>query len=149
MHIWIDADACPVVIKDILIRAAQRRAIDTTLVANHLARVPRSPHLRAVQVEAGFDVADNYIVEHVAPRDLVITADIPLAAAVIERGAVALNPRGTLYTAENIKEYLSMRDLMDELRSTGQVSGGPAAMSKSDVQAFANRLDAYLTRNAR
>ena len=94
-------------------------------------------------------MADNYIVEHVAPRDLVITADIPLAAAVIERGAVALNPRGTLYTAENIKEYLSMRDLMDELRSTGQVSGGPAAMSKSDVQAFANRLDAYLTRNAR
>ncbi|MCB1960389.1 MAG: YaiI/YqxD family protein [Rhodocyclaceae bacterium] len=148
MQIWIDADACPAAIKDILFRAAQRRRIDTTLVANHLARIPASPHLRAVQVPAGFDVADNYIVAQVAARDLVITADIPLAAAVIERGAVALNPRGALYTAENIQDCLATRNLMEELRATGQVSGGPAAMSKADVQAFANRLDAYLTRHA-
>ena len=149
MRLWIDADACPGPIKAIIIRAATRRRIETTLVANQMLQVPRSAHITAVQVEAGFDVADNYIAARVEHGDLVITADIPLAAQVIEGGAAALNPRGTLYTRDNIQDALSTRNLMEELRSTGQVSGGPAALAKADIQAFANRLDAYLTRNAR
>ncbi len=149
MRLWIDADACPVAIKAVLFRAAERLRIETTLVANQLIRVPASRVIRAVQVPAGFDVADNYIAERVEPKDLVITADIPLAADVVERGAVALEPRGTLYTRENIREALAVRDFMAEMRDTGQVSGGPSALSKSDVQAFANRLDAYLARHVK
>ena len=148
MQMWIDADACPGPVKAIIFRAAERRGIATTLVANQMLQVPRSVHVRAVQVEAGFDVADDYIAARVAPHDLVITADIPLAAQVIERGAAALDPRGTLYTPDNIQDVLSTRNLMHELRSTGQISGGPAALGKADIQAFANRLDAYLTRHA-
>lgn len=148
MPLWIDADACPGPVKAIIFRAAERRAIDTTLVANQMLHVPRSAYIRAVQVAAGFDVADDYIVARVARGDLVVTADIPLAAQVIERGAEALNPRGTMYTPDNIQDVLSTRNLMEELRSTGQVSGGPAVLSKTDIQAFANRLDAWLTRHA-
>lgn len=148
MQLWIDADACPGPVKAIIFRAAERRGVDTTLVANQMLQVPRSKYIRAVQVASGFDVADNYIVARVAPADLVITADIPLAAQVIEHGAAALIPRGTMYTVDNIQDVLSTRNLMDELRSTGQISGGPATLGKADIQAFANRLDAYLTRHA-
>jgi uncharacterized protein YaiI (UPF0178 family) len=124
MHIWIDADACPGVVKEILFRAAERLQIDTTLVANRLLRTPPSRFIRAVQVPAGFDVADAHIVEQVAHGDLVVTADIPLAAAVLERGAHALNPRGEMYTAANIAERLSMRNFLEELRSSGVQTGG-------------------------
>jgi len=148
MQIWVDADACPVAIKTVLFRAAERLKIVTTLVANQYIRVPPSPVIRSVQVPSGFDVADNYIAERVEAKDLVITADIPLAAQVVERGAVALEPRGTLYNRENIREALAIRDFMAEMRDTGQVSGGPAALSKSDVQSFAKRLDTYLARHA-
>jgi len=148
MQIWVDADACPVAIKTVIFRAAERLRITTTLVANQYIRVPPSPVIRSVQVESGFDVADNYIADHVEAKDLVITADIPLAAQVVERGGIALNPRGTLYTRENIREALALRDFMADMRDNGQISGGPAALSKSDVQAFANRLDAYLARHA-
>ncbi len=148
MHLWIDADACPGPVKAIIFRAAERRRIGTTLVANQMLQVPRSAHIRAVQVAAGFDVADDYIVARVVRDDLVVTADIPLAAQVIERGAAALNPRGTMYTQDNIQDVLATRNLMEELRSNGQISGGPSALSKTDIQAFANRLDAWLTRHA-
>lgn len=144
--LWVDADACPVVIKEIIFRAAVRKEIATTLVANQMLRVPPSPWIRAVQVPAGFDVADNYIATHVGAGDLVVTADIPLAAQVIERGATALNPRGELYTAANIRESLSMRDFMESLRSSGVQTGGPAAFSQADRQAFANQLDRLLAR---
>jgi len=144
MRIWVDADACPAVIKDILFRAAERRKLETTLVANQMLRVPPSLYIRAVQVPSGFDVADSYIVEQVAAGDLVITADIPLAAAVIERGALALNPRGELYTEANIRESLSMRDFMENLRSSGVQTGGPAPFGQADRQAFANQLDRLL-----
>lgn len=146
MRIWVDADACPKVIKDILFRAAQRVGIELTLVANAPLRVPPSRYIRTLQVERGFDVADNRIVELVEKHDLVITADIPLAAAVVEKGGHALNPRGELYTPDNIKERLAMRNLMDELRSTGQISGGPPAISNSDRMAFANSLDRLLAK---
>ena len=144
MHIWIDADACPGVVKEILFRAAERLHIDTTLVANRLLRTPPSRFIRAVQVPAGFDVADAHIVEQVARGDLVITADIPLAAAVLERGAHALNPRGEMYTAANIAERLSMRNFLEELRSSGVQTGGPAAFSQADRQAFGAALDRFL-----
>lgn len=144
MHIWVDADACPVVIKEILFRAAERTCIATTLVANRLLRVPASPYIKALQVPHGFDVADNKIAEHVQTGDLVITADIPLAALVIERGGVALNPRGELYTVENIRERLGMRNFMEELRGSGVDISGPATFSKSDCQAFAKQLDRFL-----
>ncbi len=146
MRIWVDADACPKVIKEILFRAAERRAIALTLVANAPLRVPSSAFIKTLQVERGFDVADNRIVELAEKNDLVITADIPLAAAVVEKGAHALNPRGELYTPDNIKERLAMRNLMDELRSTGQVTGGPATISQRDRMEFANALDRLLAK---
>lgn len=149
MQIWVDADACPNVIKDILFRAAERRQIALILVANKPLRTPPSSYIRSMQVAAGFDVADNRIVEQLQPGDLVITADIPLAAAAIGKGAHALNPRGELYTRENIRERLTMRDFMDQLRSTGVNTGGPATLAHSDRQAFANQLDRFLTRHAK
>jgi uncharacterized protein YaiI (UPF0178 family) len=147
MHIWVDADACPGVIKDILFRAAERRRIALTLVANRLLRVPPSPYISALQVEAGFDVADNRIVQGVNAGDLVVTADIPLAAAVIEKGGHALNPRGEFYSPENIRERLAMRDFLDQLRGAGIQIGGPNALSHADRQAFANQLDRFLARS--
>jgi uncharacterized protein YaiI (UPF0178 family) len=146
LRIWVDADACPKVIKEILFRAAERLGIELTLVANAALRVPPSRFIKTLQVERGFDVADNRIVELVEKNDLVITADIPLAAAVVEKGGHALNPRGELYTPDNIKERLAMRNLMDELRSSGQISGGPPAINNSDRMAFANSLDRLLAK---
>lgn len=143
-QIWVDADACPAVIKDILYRAAQRTGIALTLVANQFLRVPPSPLIRAIQVPQGFDVADRHIADQVQAGDLVITADIPLAAAVLEKGAHALNPRGELYSNENIRQLLDMRNFMDTLRSSGVETGGPPAFSTADRQAFANRLDRFL-----
>jgi len=143
-RLWVDADACPGVIKDILFRAAERTGRPLILVANQLLRVPPSPYIRAVQVAKGFDVADNHIVAAVAPGDLVITADIPLAAAVVDKGAAALNPRGEFYSRENIRELLDLRNFMDALRASGIDTGGPPAFSHADRQAFANRLDRYL-----
>lgn len=149
MQIWVDADACPGAIKDILFRAADRVPVQVTLVANQPMRIPASPHVRFVQVPQGFDVADKRIVELLAPRDLVITADIPLAAAAIDKGAHALNPRGEMYTKDTIRERLSMRNFMDELRGSGVATGGPAALGARDKQAFANSLDAFLAKAAR
>lgn len=144
LKIWIDADACPNVIKDILFRAAERRKLSLVLVANRLMATPPSPFIKAVQVSGGFDVADSYIVQQCQANDLVITSDIPLAAEVVANQAYALNPRGVLYTRENIKEHLAMRDFMTELRDTGQASGGPSALDQRDKQAFANALDRFL-----
>lgn len=149
MQIWVDADACPGVIKDILFRAADRARVQVTLVANQSMRIPVSPHVRLVQVPAGMDVADKRIIELLAPGDLVITADIPLAAAAIDKGAHALNPRGELYTKDNIRERLSMRNFMDALRGSGVATGGPAVLSQRDRQAFANSLDSFLAKHAR
>ena len=146
MHIWVDADACPGVIKEIIFRAAERRQIQTTLVANQMLRTPPSKYIRAIQVAHGFDVADAHIVEQAVTGDLVVTADIPLAAKVIERGATTLNPRGELYTPATIKERLTMRNFMEELRSAGIETGGPAAFSQADRQAFANQLDRLLAK---
>ncbi len=146
MQIWVDADACPVVIKEILFRAAQRAQIMTTLVANKLLRVPASPFIRATQVPHGFDVADNKIAQEVQPGDLVITADIPLAAQVIERGGFALNPRGEFYSRDNIRERLTMRNLMEELRGSGVDISGPSSFSQGDRQAFAAQLDRFLAK---
>lgn len=143
-RIWVDADACPVAIKEILFRAAQRAQIAVTLVANHALRTPPSPYIRSIQVPGGFDVADNEIVRQLAAGDLVVTQDIPLAAAVIDKGALAIHPRGELYTADTIKQRLSMRNFMEELRSTGVDTGGPAALHPRDKQAFANQLDRWL-----
>lgn len=140
-QIWVDADACPRVIKEILFRAAERASIQLTLVANQFIQVPRSPHIRAIQVASGFDVADSYIVQQAAADDLVITADIPLASEVIAKGCLALNPRGELYTEDNIRQRLNMRDFMDTLRGSGIDTGGPAAFSMADRMAFANQLD--------
>ena len=148
MRIWVDADACPKVIKDILFRAADRTGVKTTLISNQSLRNPASPHIRSIQVPRGFDVADNRIVELLNPGDLVITADVPLAALVVAKGAVALNPRGDLYTEANIGEHLSARNLMEELRSTGAVSGGPPAFKQSDRLAFANQLDRLLAQKS-
>ncbi|THB68383.1 MAG: YaiI/YqxD family protein [Gammaproteobacteria bacterium] len=146
MKIWVDADACPVVIKEIIFRAAERTKTETTLVANHSMRVPPSKFVRFLQVEHGFDVADNEIVKRVDCGDLVITADIPLASEVIEKKGIALNPRGELYTSDNIKQRLNMRDFMDTLRASGIETGGPAAISQSDRQKFANALDKTLAK---
>lgn len=148
MQIWVDADACPKVIKEILFRAAERRQIPLMLVANRLLYCPPSKVIRALQVPAGFDVADNKIVELTEPGDLVVTADIPLAAEVIAKGGRALNPRGELYTEDTIRERLAMRDFMDALRSSGVETGGPAALSQGDRQAFANQLDRLLAKCA-
>lgn len=144
MHIWVDADACPAVIKDILFRAAQRTQTRMTLVANQYIRVPPGPLIKALQVPSGFDVADNEIVRRVSAGDLVITSDIPLAAEVIEKGALALSPRGELHTSDNIKQRLNMRDFMDTMRASGVQTGGPPALNQSDRQAFANHLDRIL-----
>jgi uncharacterized protein YaiI (UPF0178 family) len=146
LRIWVDADACPVVIKEILFRAAQRTGILTTLVANKLLKVPPSPNIRATQVPAGFDVADNKIVLELEAGDLVITADIPLAAQVITKDGYALNPRGELYTSANMAERLSMRNLMEELRGSGVDISGPNSFSNADKQAFASELDKFISR---
>jgi len=148
MKIWVDADACPGVIKEILFRAAVRVKVEMTLVANHRLRIPPSPYIKFLKVVSGFDVADNEIVRRLEVGDLVITSDIPLAAEVIEKGGQALNPRGEVYSAENIRSLLNMRDFMDTLRSSGINTGGPAALSQSDRQAFANQLDKILTRSS-
>jgi uncharacterized protein YaiI (UPF0178 family) len=146
-QIWVDADACPRVIKDILYKAADRVGVTLTLVANQPLDTPRSRNINTIQVPSGFDVADNYIVQKSAAGDLVITADIPLAAEVIEKDCLALNPRGELYTENNIRQRLNMRDFMDSLRSSGvEAGGGPAAFSKSDRQTFANQLDRLLAK---
>lgn len=144
MRILVDADACPAPIKEILFRAAQRTATQTIFVANHAIRTPPSPHVRAVVVPKGFDVADMHIVELVEAGDLVITADIPLAAAAIEKGARALNPRGDLYTAHNVREFLSLRNFIADLRSAGVETSGPDALSNNDRKAFASQLDRLL-----
>ena len=144
MKIWVDADACPVVIKEILFRAAERTGMPLTLVANQPVPVPRSRLIQSIQVAPGFDVADNEIVKRLDAGDLVITGDIPLAAEVIEKGGHALNPRGELYTTDNIKARLTMRDFMETLRSSGVDTGGPPPLSQSDRQAFANQLDKLL-----
>lgn len=146
MQIWVDADACPGVIKEIIYRAAERLQIPTTLVANQMLRTPPSRFIRAIQVAHGFDVADAHIVDQVQAGDLVVTADIPLASLVIERGGQALNPRGELYTPASIRERLSMRNFMEELRSAGIDTGGPKAFSQADRQAFANQLDRLLAK---
>lgn len=146
MQIWVDADACPVVIKEILFRAAERTRISTILVANKLLYVPPSPYLKSMQVAKGFDVADNEIVAALAAGDLVITADIPLAAQVIEKGGHALNPRGEFYSKENIRERLAVRDFMESLRASGVETQGPSAMQSSDRHAFAKQLDQFLAR---
>lgn len=144
MKIWVDADACPAVIKDILFRAAERTGTPLTLVANHPMRVPPSRLIDFLSVSAGFDEADNEIVRRLVPGDLVISADIPLAADAIEKGGQVLSPRGELYTADNIRARLSMRDFMDTLRSSGVDTGGPPAFSQADRKAFADRLDKLL-----
>lgn len=147
MAIWVDADACPNVIKDILFRAAERVGVPLTLVANHIVIVPASDYLHAVQVPSGFDVADKYIIEHVGAGDLVITADIPLAADAVNQGATALNPRGQLYTETNVQERLSIRDMNEELRGMGELRGGPRALGKRERQAFARELDRWLAKS--
>ena len=144
MKIWVDADACPVVIKEILFRAAERTGVRLTLVANQPVPVPPSRLIQSIQVASGFDVADNEIVKRLDAGDLVITGDIPLAAEVIEKGGHALNPRGELYTTDNIRARLTMRDFMETLRSSGVDTGGPPPLSQSDRQAFANHLDKIL-----
>jgi uncharacterized protein YaiI (UPF0178 family) len=148
MQIWVDADACPGVIKEILFRAAERRAIVTTLVANQLLRVPGSRFIRALQVPSGFDVADAEIVRQLQAGDLVVTGDIPLASLVLEKGGFALNPRGEFYTPDNIAQQLTMRAFMEELRSGGVDTGGPAPFGQADRQNFANALDRHLQRYA-
>ena len=149
MNIWVDADACPAVIKDVLFRAAERTGVALTLIANQPLRVPASRNITALQVAPGFDVADNEIVRRAAAGDLVITADIPLAAEVMEKGAFALNPRGELYSSETIRARLTMRDFMETLRASGVRTEGPPALSQRDRQAFANHLDTLLSRAAR
>ena len=145
-QIWVDADACPVVIRDILLRAAERARVQVTLVANQWLRTPASRHVRAIQVQGGFDVADDAIAERARPGDLVVTQDIPLAARVLERGAEAVHPRGERYTRDNIAQRLSIRDFMEELRGAGVQTGGPAAFHARDRQAFAAALDQWLAR---
>ena len=147
MTIWVDADACPVVVKEILYRAAERTGVELTLVANQALRTPSSLNINSVQVRQGFDVADDEIVKRSEPGDLVITSDIPLAAEVIEKGGHALSPRGEMHTKENIGARLNMRDFLDTMRSSGvEMSGGPAAFSQRDKQEFANQLDRFLTK---
>jgi uncharacterized protein len=147
MQIWVDADACPQAIKDILFRAAERAQIMTTLVANTLLRTPPSPFIRAIRVARGFDVADHRIAQEMQPGDLVVTADIPLAAEVIARGGHALDPRGERYSEDNVSERLAVRNLMQSLRESGELVGGPAPLGQSDRHEFANQLDRFLTRH--
>jgi hypothetical protein len=146
VHIWVDADACPVSVKEILYRAAERSQIALTLVANKPLQAPRSPFIRSLQVARGFDVADNEIARRLEPGDLVITADIPLAADVVARGGHALNPRGELYSTENIRQHLATRDFLAQLRETGVQTGGPDALDQGDRKRFADQLDRFLTR---
>ena len=148
MTIWVDADACPAVIREILYRAAERTQTPTNLVANTHIKTPPSRYIRFLQVPQGFDVADNEIARRADPADLVITADIPLAAEIVAKGAVALNPRGERYTADNVRQRLNMRDFMDTMRASGVQTGGPPPLSQSDRQKFANELDKYLARQA-
>jgi uncharacterized protein YaiI (UPF0178 family) len=148
MKIWVDADACPGPIKDILCRAAERTKVQMTLIANKPLRTPPSPWIRTVQVSRGFDVADDEIARLVEPGDLVVTADIPLAAQVIEKGGHALDPRGELFSPDNVRERLNMRDFMDTMRASGVQTGGPAPMSQGDRMRFANQLDSLLARLA-
>lgn len=147
MRIWVDADACPRPIKEILFRVAERARVRVTLVANHDIPTPPSRLIDAIRVAPGFDVADNRIVQLSSPGDLVVTADIPLAAELVAKGCVALNPRGELYTAENVRARLNMRDFLDTLRASGVDTGGPAALGPRDRQAFANALDRLLARH--
>ena len=149
MHIWVDADACPKAVKEILYKAAARREVKMTLVANSYLSIPQSPFIDTIQVGDGFNIADDKIVELASAGDLVITADIPLADAIVDKGATGLNPRGELYTEDNIKGILRMRNLMEELRSGGMAPGGPAPFGPKDKQEFTNQLDKYLTRHAR
>ena len=148
-QVWIDADACPKVIKDILFRAAQRLEFQLTLVANHALITPPSPYISALQVSSGFDVADDYIVEHVCAGDIVITGDIPLAADLIAKEALVLTPRGERFTPNNIGARLNMRDFMEDMRSTGDVRGGPAPLNHNDRMQFANALDRLLAQRAK
>lgn len=148
MQIWVDADACPGVIKEILFRAAERTGIPLTLVANHHMRVPKAQHIRMLQVAGGFDVADDEIVERIESGDLVITSDIPLAAQIIDKGGFVLTPRGERYTTENIKARLTMRDFMDTMRSSGVNTGGPPALDNRDRKAFADQLDRLIAQHS-
>ncbi len=147
MKILVDADACPNVIKDILFRASKRLNMQMILFANHALNLPKTPYIQFVQVSKGFDVADDEIIKRVLPGDLVITADIPLADSVIDKHATAINPRGMLYTKENIKQKLGMRNFMEELRGMGKITGGPASLNKQDLQEFSNKLDSFLAKN--
>ncbi len=147
MNIWVDADACPRAVKDVIYRAARRTQVVTTLIANQMLLTPPSPFIKAIQVLSGMDVADAEIVLRLSAGDLVITADIPLASLVVEKGALALNPRGEWYTRENVHALLSMRNFMQALRDSGAQTGGPDALSARDVQNFANALDAWLAKN--
>ena len=148
MKIWVDADACPVVVKEILFKAADRTGVELTLVANQALNTPPSPNINTLQVPRGFDVADDEIVKRLSTGDLVITGDIPLAAEVIAKGGHALSPRGEMHTTENIGARLNMRDFLDTMRSSGvEMGGGPAAFSQRDKQTFANELDRFLTRH--
>ncbi len=149
MRLWIDADACPASVREIVVRAAERCRVEATFVANGPVRVPRSDYVRTLQVGSRFDEADETIVTSVEPGDLVVTADIPLAARIVEKGACGLNPRGTLYTGETIGEHLARREQLEEMRAYGMPGTGPSPMSKTDVRDFANRLDSYLARHAR
>ena len=146
MQIWVDADACPNSVKEMLFRAANRLRISMTLVANQFLKTPPSSYIKTIQVSGGFDVADNYIVQRVNSGDIVITADIPLAAEIVDKGAYGINPRGTLYTEQNIKQNLTMRNFMEEMRNSGQASGGPPPLDSRDKQAFANTLDRILVK---
>ena len=148
MKIWVDADACPGVIKEILFKAAERTKVHMTLVANQPIRIPPSRWIKMLQVKSGFDVADNEIVKRVCAGDLVITGDIPLAAEVIEKGGHALNPRGEMYSADTIRARLNVRDFLDTLRASGINSGGPPAMSQTDRKSFADNLDKFLAKHA-
>ena len=147
--IWVDADACPRVIREILFKAAVRVRVPLTLVANHTLPIPKSPLIRCLQVEQGFDVADDYIVAQVNAGDLVITSDIPMASEVIEKGGYVITSRGERYTRENIRQRLNMRDFMETMRSSGEMTGGPAALGSRDKQAFGNALDQFLSKHAR
>jgi uncharacterized protein len=148
MKIWIDADACPAVIKEILYKAAERTKTPVVVVANRYFHIPKSTYIQFRKVSAGLDVADHEIAKNVQPSDLVITSDIPLATSIVEKGALGLNPRGELYTTENVRERLSTRDFMDMLRSSGIETGGPPALTKRDRQSFANALDTILSRHS-
>ncbi len=147
MQIWVDADACPRAAKEVLFRLADRRRVMVTLVANQHLATPRSKYVQSVVVPKGFDVADNEIVARVDTDDLVVTADVPLADEIISKGGAALNPRGTLYTPENVRDHLQRRDMREQLRDSGLVSGGPDAYGNKEVQAFANALDRYVTKH--